>query len=107
MNKHLARALEVAGTSKCRYKHGCVVVQNGRVIASATNKKVGDPEMGWRRSHVHAEVAAINAAGKNAVSGSVVYVARVWADGSPAESKPCKRCESFMERHGVAQVVWT
>jgi pyrimidine deaminase RibD-like protein len=107
MNKHLAMAVKIARTSKCRYRHGCVVVQNGRVLSTATNRKVGDPESGWRRAHVHAEIAAINAAGKHAVSGSAVYVARVWADGSPAESKPCKRCEGFMERHGVSQVVWT
>lgn len=106
MNKYLQRALEVAKKSKCRYKHGCVVVNNGRIVSTATNKKVGDPETAWRKSHVHAEIAAVVAAGKHA-HGSSVYVARVAADGSPAVSQPCKKCEGYLSRVGVAQVVWT
>lgn len=106
MNKYLEKALQVAKTSKCRYKHGCVVVNNGRIVSAATNKKVGDPETHWRKSHVHAEAAAIIAAGPKAY-GATVYVARVAADGSPAASKPCKKCHGYLERFGVAQVRWT
>jgi pyrimidine deaminase RibD-like protein len=106
VNKYLEKAMEIAKTSRCRYKHGCVVVNNGRIISTATNKKVGDPETAWRKSHVHAEIAAVLAAGKHA-RGSSVYVARVAADGSPAVSQPCKKCEGFLSRVGVAQVVWT
>lgn len=106
MSKYLQRALEIAKTSKCRYKHGCVVVNNGKVVSSATNKKVADPYTHWRRAHIHAEVAAVLAAGKYA-NGATVYVARAAADGSPASSQPCKKCERFLERYGIAQVVWT
>lgn len=106
MNKYLQKALEVAMTSKCRYKHGCVVVSNGRIVSIATNKKVGDPEKQWRRAHIHAEAAAIVAAGKRA-NGSTVYVARVSKDGTPANSKPCKKCEGYLQRFKVSQVVWT
>lgn len=106
MNKYLEKALEIAKTSKCRYKHGCVVVNNGKIISTATNKKIGDPEIAWRKSHVHAEAAAVIAAGKYA-RGASVYVARVSADGSPATSKPCRKCEGYLSRLGVTQVVWT
>lgn len=93
-------------TSKCRYKHGCVVVSNGRVVAAATNKKIGDPYTHWRRSYVHAEAAAIIAAGTKA-NGATVYVARISSDGTVTLSKPCKRCDGYMERFGVSRVVWT
>ena len=106
MNKYLEKALEIAETSKCRYKHGCVVVSRGRVIAQATNKKIGDPSTEWRRSHIHAEIAAVIAAGSNA-KGSKVYVARVTKGGAPAMSKPCKKCERYLKRYGVSEVVWT
>lgn len=106
MSKHLSLALEVASTSKCRHKHGCVVVNNGRIVSTATNKKVGDTESGWRRAHIHAEAAALMAAGTRA-RGAQVYVARVSADGSAAESKPCKKCQGLLDRYGVSQVVWT
>ena len=106
MNKHLEKAMEVAKSSKCRYRHGCVVVSNGRVISTATNRKVGDPEIAWRTSHIHAEFAAVIAAGSKA-TGAVVYVARIHADNSPANSEPCKKCARLLNRLGVAQVVWT
>lgn len=107
MNKYLERALELAKTSKCRHKHGAVVVQKGTIVASKTNKKVSSPiNNQWRRAHIHAEAAAVKAAGKYA-AGSTVYVARAAADGSPANSKPCKKCEGFLDRYRVAQVVWT
>jgi pyrimidine deaminase RibD-like protein len=107
MNKYLQKALEVAQTSKCRYKHGCIVVsKKGKIVAVATNKKVGDPKTHWRRSHIHAEFAAIVAAGSNA-RGAYVYVARVNAHGHPASSKPCKKCQGLIERVGVANVVFT
>ena len=105
MNKYLQKALEIAKTSKCRYKHGCVVVYDGRIVSAATNKKVGDPRFGWRKAHVHAEIAAVTAAGSRA-SGAYVYVARVAADGSPAESEPCKKCHGYLERAGVSRVGW-
>lgn len=107
MNKYLEKALEVAKKSKCRYKHGAVVVQKGTIVAIQTNKKIAAPvDNAWRRAHIHAEAAAVRAAGKHA-AGSTVYVARVAADGGPANSKPCKKCEGFMDRYKVAQVVWT
>jgi pyrimidine deaminase RibD-like protein len=106
MNKYLQIALGVAQKSKCRYKHGCVVVSKGRVIAHATNKKIGDPKFGWRRSHVHAEAAAAIAAGSR-ISNSHVYVARVGQNGLPLESRPCRKCQNYLRRMGVAKITWT
>ena len=107
MNKYLSKALELAKTSKCRQKHAAIVVWNGTIVASKTNRKIAAPlDNQWRRAHIHAEAAAVRAAGKYA-SGSIVYVARVAADGSPANSKPCKKCEGYMDRYKVSQVVWT
>lgn len=106
MNKHLETAVELARTSRCRYRHGAVVVYDGKVISQATNKKVGDPSKEWRRSHIHAEVAAA-AAARSRVAGSTVYVARVLANGRPAHSRPCRKCLSYLRRAGVAKIIWT
>lgn len=106
MNKHLEAAIEIAKTSKCHYRHGAVVVVNGRVISKAVNRKVGDPKVAWRKSHVHAEFAALVAAGSRS-RGAMVYVARVRADDTPANSEPCRKCARLLNRLGVAQVVWT
>jgi pyrimidine deaminase RibD-like protein len=107
VNRFLEMAIDIAATSKCRYRHGCVVVANGVVVAEATNKKLRTADSNnWRIAHVHAEEAAIAAAGTRA-RGATVYVARVGRDGTPALSKPCKRCERRLARIGVAKVVWT
>jgi pyrimidine deaminase RibD-like protein len=106
MNKYLEHALEVATRSKCRYRHGCVVVYRGQVVATATNQRVGNPDEGWRRAHIHAEHAALVAAGDKAY-GAKVYVARVDAAGKPVESKPCRKCERLLEKFKVGAVIWT
>jgi deoxycytidylate deaminase len=106
VSKYMTKALQLAAKSKCRHRHGCVVAKDGRIIAMATNKKIGDPSTAWRVSHIHAEFGAIIAAGSRA-TGAHVYIARVGADGEPAPSKPCKKCESMLVRAGVAKVVWT
>lgn len=106
MNKHLRMAIEIAKESKCRTKHGCVVVNNGKVVSVATNKRVSDPSVEWRKSHIHAEAAAVLAAGRHAHK-SIVYVARIMADGTTSNSKPCKKCDGYLARMGVAQIVYT
>lgn len=107
MSKHLTEAIRIALSSKCRYRHGCVVVLNGKIVGTATNKFVSDQITGsWRKSHVHAEIAALMAAGSRAV-GADVYVARVRKDGTPADSKPCKKCEGQLKRKKVKKVIWT
>lgn len=106
MNQYIEKAIKLAEKSRCRYRHACIVVRDGRIVSEATNKKVGDPSVAWRCSHIHAEAAAIISAGTYA-SGSTVYVARINAYGEPVSSEPCKRCKSLLARYGVARVVWT
>ena len=106
MNRYLAEAVKLAMKSRCRYRHGCVVVSDGIIVGASTNKIVSDQTKGWRKSHIHAEAAALAQAGTRA-NGAHVYVARVLADGSPAESRPCKKCAGFLERYRVKSVVWT
>jgi deoxycytidylate deaminase len=55
---------------------------------------------------MHAEIAALLVAGSRAY-GATVYVARVRKDGTPADSKPCKKCEGQLKRKGVKKVIWT
>lgn len=106
MNKFLQRAVEAALMSRCQYRHGCVVVSRGQVVSVATNRRVGDPDEAWRRAHVHAEAAALLAAGDKAY-GSTLYVARVSKSGKPLTSRPCKKCERVIGKFKVAAVVWT
>lgn len=104
----MVQAVEIAKTSKCRYRHGCVVVSNGKIVAVSVNRRVGNPidGNGWRKSHVHAEIGALMSAGKKAKKSNV-YVARVTADGTPTNSEPCDKCLRYMKRLGVSKIQWT
>lgn len=106
MNRFLLKAIDIAKTSRCRYRHGAVVVSNGQVVSMATNKIVGDPEKAWRKAHIHAEIAALTAAGQRAI-GATLYVARVNAQGLTRDSKPCKKCEGFIEKYKIGSVIYT
>jgi len=106
IHKYLQHAIQVAHKSKCRYKHGCVAVNNGKVVAVGTNKKIGDPTTGWRKSYIHAEAAAAIAAGPK-IFGAHVYVARIDRYGQPALSRPCTKCQRYLKRLGVAKIIWT
>jgi pyrimidine deaminase RibD-like protein len=105
-SKYMKRAIEVAAQSRCHYRHGCVVVSNGKVVAAETNRRVGNPDSEWRKAHIHAEAAALMAAGDKAY-GASVYIARVSKSGVPAESRPCKKCERLINKYKVMTVVWT
>lgn len=106
----LERATVLASTCKSRHRHGALVVRDGAVVGQGVARRVGnDPsvsENAWRCSYIHAEHAALRAAGADA-SGATLYVARVNAYGDPVLSKPCPRCAGLAERVGVARIVWT
>jgi pyrimidine deaminase RibD-like protein len=105
-SKYITKAVALAATSRCRYQHGAVIVYRGQIIASGVNKIVNDQTKGWRRSHVHAEVAALLEAGPRA-AGATMYVARLSADGTPVNSEPCKKCKRYLEKYKVGNVFWT
>lgn len=106
MNKHLQRAYQLAQTSKLTHGHGAVVVLRGQIVAEATNKRIAPTtQTSWRRSHIHAEHAAILAAG-NKTHGATLCVARAGASG-PANSRPCCRCDRIIRRAGIAHVIYT
>lgn len=103
--RYLQMAMGVATTSKCRMKHGALVIHHGKILGSATNITKNSPVyVDWKDSSVHAEVRAIKRAGfpKNAT----VVVARVNGSGKSRLSKPCDSCMDFIRNLGY-KVIWT
>lgn len=60
----------------------------------------------WHIKWRHAEEAAILDAG-DAVTGAMLYVARISATGAPVLSKPCPSCWKLIDRFGIRRAVWT
>ena len=60
--------------------------------------------------HLHAEIDAIVKAvraGHTDLSSFTMYVARVFKNGQPALSKPCKGCQDALMFFNVKHVEWT
>lgn len=107
----LAVAMYFAEKSKSRQRHGAVVVKSGRVLGTGYNKDKNHP-MQVSPEHIkthcsrHAEVEAIRDAGF-AVSGAVLYVARVNRQNKARNSKPCKYCQAVIESTNIKKVIYT
>ena len=110
IDKRMKAALALAELSRCRNRHGAVLLNGGVVISAGVNSsKLSSEEItddNWRSAGMHAEAAAITSAG-SAASGSIVYVSRVNKAGQPVQSAPCKRCQGLAERRGVRKIVHT
>ena len=108
MNRYLAMSLGLALSSNCsRYRHGAVIVKDGKILAVGTNRMYYDPSVvNWRMSGIHAEAAAIKAAG-NRAKGATIYVGRINRTGETMLSAPCDRCTGAIDRAGITRVVHT
>lgn len=103
-------AVEMARSNRTSHRHAAVLVKDGRVVAAALSRRVGPSASAtaksWRSAYVHAEQAALAAAG-SAAAGATLYVARVGRGDAPAPSAPCARCEALRLRRRVRRVVTT
>jgi pyrimidine deaminase RibD-like protein len=108
---YLSVARYLARKSSERMKHGAVVVKGGRVLGTGYNKGRNHPFI-VSSEHIkehcsrHAEVEAIRDANYN-VKGAVIYVARVNRSGHDRDSKPCERCQEFIDAAGIKRVIHT
>lgn len=105
IRKYLDMAAGVALESKCRFKHGCVVVRHGKVLGSSPNVEKNNPRfVDYEHASVHAEIRAMQRAGWP--TGVTVFVARVNNLGEQRLSKPCANCETVLKQYRC-KVFWT
>lgn len=107
-------AKEQPAASRCRLC--AMIVYKNTPISLGRNQMKSHPAMlDFGRTHhhlyLHAEIDAILKAAKELtpaeLSKSTLYVARVMADGSCGESKPCPGCQKAIREYGIENVVWT
>ena len=98
-------AIDEASRSAQHFKHGAVVVRNGKVLSSGHNKVT--TRCPSHLFSMHAEMAAIKHSHERCgLVDAHVYVVRVNNCGL-AESKPCERCQRYMRMHGVSRVYYS
>lgn len=89
-----------------QWRVGAVLVKGGSLLSVGFNRYRNDPsQVELSGVSYHAEAVAIRKAGY--VEGATLYVARVTRSGDLGSAKPCARCQSLLEKHGVHTVVWT
>ena len=94
--------------SKCRCKHGAVIVRGGSVLSKGHNTyKPHCTYGGGPLSTLHAEAAAIRNAHNKGISlvGAIIYVVR--QGGLSNMSKPCKFCTEKIIKAGIKKVIYT
>lgn len=118
--RFLGYAITAAGMSTCKARHGAVLVKNGNVLAIGVNAMKNDPHIVTPEGpnvlppdvsvmdmmSVHAEEAVLRANAEEA-ENSVIYIARVSAEGKPTMSKPCESCQKLLKKYGVKRAIWT
>lgn len=118
MSRHASlinRAVGVALTSQCRWRHGCVIARGSRVVVHSPNVHRNDPSNGLEGSSFHAEEAALRELcratgrtyGHGTFKGYTLYVARVNARNGPALSRPCAKCWDLLLWNGFRDIFYT
>jgi deoxycytidylate deaminase len=99
-----------AKKSPMSQKHGCVVIHKNKVVTTGYNKQV-EP---FSLTSIHAEVNALMKAKKilnrSELKQAKLMVVRIGTnsmDNPLKYSKPCKVCQSFIDKFGIQLVYYS
>ncbi|MFB7867846.1 hypothetical protein [Streptomyces sp. NPDC056069] len=98
-------AIRQALRSDCRQRVGAVLVTGRRVMAASPNLRRNDPMIDFRHATFHAEEAVLRRV--RHAAGSIIYVARVAADGTSVLARPCQRCQDGLAKAGIVRAYYT
>lgn len=110
VNAAIGAALASPGVGKRRgIRVGAVIAYGKHPIAAGFNSYKTHPFVArhCKWPYLHAEVAAVLAAGLDRCRGSVLVSARVLRNGSLANSKPCDDCLRIIRMAGIKTVIYT
>jgi deoxycytidylate deaminase len=117
MHKFLKLAYEHAKAHpydpSLEYNLCAVIVRGGKVLSIGYNRRGwnGLSEFYKAQDHactIHAEIDAIVSKRKKIrFEGAKVYVARVRADGTVGNAKPCEMCQHVLFNYGVKKAYFT
>jgi deoxycytidylate deaminase len=99
--EQLEIAKKIAGRSSLkRYKTGCVIVRNGKILSMGWSH-YGEQRLKEYRS-IHAELHAIRRAGASVdLTNSVFYIATRSERGTFTTGKPCHVCQRLINNLGA------
>lgn len=119
MSRHesfINRAVGVALTSTCRWRHGSVITKGSRIVAFSPNIHRNHPDLDHSNSSWHSEEAALRIVDRatsrtygvaDSCKGLTIYVARVNTKNEPGLSRPCGACWKYLSYRGITEVYYT
>jgi tRNA(Arg) A34 adenosine deaminase TadA len=106
MDSAHAVALSAPGVGRGRFRVGAVLIRRNRLITARHNSLKTHPALSrltpW--PNLHAESAAILAAGFDNSEDADLFVVRVLKDGTRAMARPCDVCDGLIRQAGIRRV---
>lgn len=107
-------AIDIAKKSPLRARHGCVIVNKGKIIGCGYNTYSSAYSGGSGFTSIHAEIMAINSIPRKLLKGSIIYVVRLLVDNgcsvSVGNSHPCTECSKKIQKFvkmGIKRVYYS
>lgn len=104
-NRYIKLAINQAQQSTMTYRHGCVVVKGGRVLAKGFNSMRYSKVINNTLCSIHAEVAALLS--YDNLTNATMYVVRINKNNKLMLSYPCKDCFSRISKAGIRKIVFS
>ncbi len=102
-------AKDASKYSTYKYKLGCVIISNGKVVSVGFNSTKTHPIMAKysQFTTLHAEAAALLPLKFKKIKHGIAVVYRESARGQPAMARPCKICRKILADHGIKEFLYT
>lgn len=113
--RFLNRAIGVALTSTCQWKHGALIAKGSKPLVWGPNIFRNNSSLNYSGATFHAEDVVLRQlcrlTGTTYYQGNfsdcTLYVARVNNQGIPRLSRPCQSCWKLLYTQGITEVVYT
>ena len=104
---YLQAAEHEAYKSTQNFRHGAVVVKDGKIIGYGHNNVSKTSHNSSLALHsTHAEVDALKNSGVNCENAKL-FVVRVTKECGMANSTPCARCRAYMKHRKISRVFYS
>ncbi len=106
----LKLALEEVKKSTYRFRVAAVIFKGKRIISVAHNEVRSNSVPKWLNYYdnaLHAEAAAILKSKKRDLRGYSILVIRIGKKGDLILSKPCEKCQEFIEYSGIKNIYYS
>ena len=108
--RHISLAIKEAYKSTERFRHGCIAVASGKVVAKGFNyhRTYSNDGLIGRNCSCHAEIDVLRKCLKQNITKKMnLYVTRISPDNSVRNSRPCFHCYDKMQLFNIKHIIYS